>query len=410
MQNTAKTASRNESSFVNKQNCLSGSLVYQERSKIACRDNKYLYNKSSPLIKLNTVCPYYTMFPLDFPLKILKKADKKDKVLDPFCGRGTTLFAARLLGLSSVGIDSNPLAAAISAAKIALTSAEAVIELLSTILNEQNDPVAIPAGDFWAQCYHPETLRVICFLRERFILKCNTPEEVVLRAIMLGLLHGPLRKGAPAYFSNQMPRTYATKPLPALRYWQKHGLTQPPYVDVSDAIKRKTRYSLSSVPLNTNGEVYLGDARSTDDLITGRNIFNWVITSPPYFGMRTYRSDQWLRNWFMGDRDDVHYNREGQIKHGKGLYENDLSLVWYSVAKVCIPGAKLIIRFGSLSSEPVEAVSLLKRSLKISNAGWKILTIKDAGSANSGYRQSEQFNQNRGKAQPEFDLYARLEV
>jgi hypothetical protein len=48
------------------------------------------------------------MFPLSFPVRILQRASVGDWVLDPFCGRGSTLFAARLLGLPSVGLDSNP--------------------------------------------------------------------------------------------------------------------------------------------------------------------------------------------------------------------------------------------------------------------------------------------------------------
>ena len=39
---------------------------------------------------LNSVCPYYTMFPLDFPLARLAGASTGDWVLDPFCGRGST--------------------------------------------------------------------------------------------------------------------------------------------------------------------------------------------------------------------------------------------------------------------------------------------------------------------------------
>ena len=26
----------------------------------------------------------------------------------------------------------------------------------------------------------------------------------------------------------------------------------------------------------------------------------WVVTSPPYYGLRTYGPDQWLRQWFLG--------------------------------------------------------------------------------------------------------------
>src|SRR5713101_9964538 len=48
---------------------------------------------------LNAVCPYYTMFPLAFPLGVLsRRSQPKQWVLDPFCGRGTTTFGARLLG------------------------------------------------------------------------------------------------------------------------------------------------------------------------------------------------------------------------------------------------------------------------------------------------------------------------
>lgn len=46
-------------------------------------------------VTLNGICAYFMMFPLDFPLNILKRrARKGDVVLDPFCGRGITNFAA----------------------------------------------------------------------------------------------------------------------------------------------------------------------------------------------------------------------------------------------------------------------------------------------------------------------------
>jgi hypothetical protein len=65
------------------------------------------------VVTLNALCPYYTMYPLDFPLRVLaNRIRPQEWVLDPFCGRGTTNFAARLVGLSSVGIDSSPIAVA----------------------------------------------------------------------------------------------------------------------------------------------------------------------------------------------------------------------------------------------------------------------------------------------------------
>jgi len=69
---------------------------------------------------LNAICPYFTLFPLKFPLRILQGRAKQHRaVLDPFCGRGTTNFAARLPGLRSLGVDSSPVAAAIAEARLA---------------------------------------------------------------------------------------------------------------------------------------------------------------------------------------------------------------------------------------------------------------------------------------------------
>ena len=46
-----------------------------------------------------------------------KYASKGDVVLDPFCGSGTVLVEARLLGLNSIGIDINPLACLLAEVK-----------------------------------------------------------------------------------------------------------------------------------------------------------------------------------------------------------------------------------------------------------------------------------------------------
>jgi site-specific DNA-methyltransferase (adenine-specific) len=58
-------------------------------------------------------------YPTQKPLALLKRivalaSDPSDRVLDPFCGSGTTLVAARDLGRRWVGIDANPQAIAIA--------------------------------------------------------------------------------------------------------------------------------------------------------------------------------------------------------------------------------------------------------------------------------------------------------
>src|ERR1700712_2722404 len=85
----------------------------------------------------NAICPYYTMFPLEFPLHLLKKHKAEiPTVYDPFCGRGTTIYAARKLGLRSYGLDVSPIATAIAQAKLASAESGHVIALAKKLITK----------------------------------------------------------------------------------------------------------------------------------------------------------------------------------------------------------------------------------------------------------------------------------
>lgn len=112
---------------------------------------------------LNAVCPYYTMYPLDFPLRVLKEHGKRGEwVIDPFCGRGTTSFAARLLRMPSVGVDSSPVAVALAQAKLVYAEPGRVVASARSILRAAKEPTAVPRGKFWKVAYHEKTLVHIC--------------------------------------------------------------------------------------------------------------------------------------------------------------------------------------------------------------------------------------------------------
>jgi hypothetical protein len=350
------------------------------------------------------------MFPLSFPFEALAAAEEGEWVLDPFCGRGTTILAARLRGLPSVGMDSNPVAGAIAASKLVRVRASEVTTLARTILeNTSLGPVpATPQGEFWDKCYAPKTLRDICRIRNYLLAKCSTRVEVALRGVMLGILHGPRNKGKPTYLSNQMPRTYSTKPGPAVRYWRKKKL-EPVEIDVLDAIDRRVRFSFEQVPPPTLGKIVTADSR-TFDFTRLSPRYSWVITSPPYYGMRTYFPDHWLRNWFVGGPSDVDYSAEHQLSHhSEAEFVTDLATVWKKTAEVCLPGAKFLCRFGALPSCEKESRELFKRSLAQADCGWKVTTIRDAGTSHHGRRQCDQFGTGKNKPIAEIDVYSVLE-
>ena len=356
---------------------------------------------------LNGICPYFTMFPLEFPLKILqKRAKRHQSVLDPFCGRGTTNFAARLIGLHSLGVDSSPVAIAITAAKIVHVSTQEILaEARDILINAEIGEV--PSGEFWEWAYHPKVLIELCRFRTALLKDCSTAPRIALRGIILGALHGPRQKTFQSYFSNQNPRTYAPKPAYATRFWKSRKLL-PLRVDFLEIIERRAKRYYSSLP-NGGGEVRLGDSREFSSLIpaSGDTRFSWVITSPPYYGMRTYIPDQWLRNWFIGGADCVDYSSEYQVVHtSPDDFAADLRKVWNNAAAACTPDATLIVRFGGIGDRRVAPLELVKSSFR--DSAWRLVTIRNAPSALNGRRQSDAFLRNRRKPVEEHDLWARL--
>lgn len=354
---------------------------------------------------LNGICPYFTMFPLDFPLNILKRrARKGDLVLDPFCGRGTTNFAARLLGLRSLGVDSSPVAVAITASKFAIATVDDILAEARRILTER-EARHIPTGEFWRWAFHPTVLDALCRFREAFLEDCTTDARKALRGIVLGALHGPKQKTFQSYFSNQCPRTFAPKPAYATRYWQKRGL-EPEPVDVLSVIERRARRYYGT-RFTITGTARLADSREAESLQPEYpdTQFDWVITSPPYYGMRTYIPDQWLRNWFVGGPDSVDYSSRDQVVHSSPQdFVADLRRVWRNAQEVCAEDAKMVIRFGSITNRRADPLDLIKDSLK--DSGWRITTIKKAGSAMKGKRQADTFLRTKSKPMVEYDVWA----
>jgi hypothetical protein len=348
------------------------------------------------------------MFPLKFPFSALRNAKPNSCVLDPFCGRGTTLYAARLRGIQAIGIDSNPVAVAIAAAKLVSISPRKIVSLAEEILLQPPTELDIPEGDFWSLCYNPSTLIEICILRNYFLSTRLTKADIVLRAVILGLMHGPRMKGDPSYLSNQMPRTYATKPDAAVDFWEKHNL-RPPRVDTFDLIRRRAHYILEKLPPGGRGRVILGDIRSIR--LGYRRKFTHVITSPPYFGMRCYVSDQWLRNWFLGADEDVYYDESEQLGSGRrDSFVVQLAKVWKRLGSICVKGAKLIVRFGALPSLKEEPADLITQTLADSKVPWKVSRIKRVPPPPSAMRQANQFKSDLKDALKEVDIYATLEA
>jgi hypothetical protein len=263
-----------------------------------------------------------------------------------------------------------------------------------------------PSSEFWCLAYHPAVLDALCRLRAAFLVDCSSAARIALRGIVLGALHGPRQKTFQSYFSNQCPRTYAPKPAYATRFWRERELV-PEQVDVVAIIERRAQRYFGPLP-GIAGTARLADSRQREALepMPPGIRFKWVITSPPYYGMRTYMPDQWLRNWFLGGPDSVEYVDQNQINHRTPeIFAADLRQVWRNVAAVSRDDAKLVVRFGNIACQHNHPLDLLRLSL--AGSGWRVSAIRDAGCATEGKRQATAFLSSKGtKAAPEYDVWA----
>jgi hypothetical protein len=193
-----------------------------------------------------------------------------------------------------------------------------------------------------------------------------------------------------------------------VRYWRKRRIL-PIEIDVLDAVRRRANFSFAEVPPSTLGKIITADTRAFD-LTKLAPRYSWVITSPPYYGMRTYFPDHWLRNWFVGGPSDVDYRADEQLSHqSEDQFVADLATVWKKIAEVCLPRTKFICRFGALPSRTKDPRHLFKRSLVEAKCGWRITTIRDAGTSQHGRRQCEQFGTGSNEPLEEIDVFAVLE-
>lgn len=224
-----------------------------------------------------------------------------DAVYDPFSGRGTVALEALLQGRKGFGADANPLAHALTRAKVKIPAAFAVDERLNELEAEFESSASLSVSSVpedIRMLYSPATLKQIYFLREK--LSGRGYVDPFITALVLGMLHANHSGGgATRGFSISMPNTFAMAPGYVRKYIHDHEL-EAPDVDVFEMLRaRAAQYGLPEKAL-VRGRSWLGDAAkpAPGDLRAIRP--KLVFTSPPYLQVIKYGKYNWVRLWFLG--------------------------------------------------------------------------------------------------------------
>lgn len=196
-----------------------------------------------------------------------------ETLLDPFCGVGTSLLAAKKAGIRSTGIDASELAVFVSKTKTQDYSAkdlESAREFAARIFSESRDPQAPWEFELFdvRAAFPKRNLNDILFLRERIETQDPKTRDLLLLALLSVLPQASL----------------VVKDGGVLKI--KKGKSAMP---IKDAFRRKVKRTVADIENNPiNGpqpEVFLGDARRSG---LPDECMDLVVTSPPYLNNIDY--------------------------------------------------------------------------------------------------------------------------
>jgi SAM-dependent methyltransferase len=239
---------------------------------------------------IDEMYPYYAGFSSRFAAATLRDLNLPPGalVLDPWNGSGTTTMAASMLGLSAVGVDLNPFACAVAAAKLAPRHHERQVLRLAPELAERATSLAMESGSDeeplaewlpWGAAVYARALVGV--------IRARTRHAPPLRALLLVALARALRPYAITRTKNP------TWPVPSLLRVNVRVIPSS-FVGQAAAVA-----SLLQEDTRARVRIAVADART---LPVASGTVRAMLTSPPYFTRIDYAAKTGFELALLGHR------------------------------------------------------------------------------------------------------------
>ncbi|MBI2558132.1 hypothetical protein HYW20_02310 [Candidatus Woesearchaeota archaeon] len=263
--------------------------------KVLVERGQFWIQKQRQGHSMHYIVPYQACFAPQIPKFFIEKYSKEeDVVLDPFCGRCTTVFEANQLGRIGFGVDVSPLGLEIAKAKKKNVKLTEVINRLKEIdfSKERKE-----GYEEFKDIYHPKTYSQLLNIRDQLR---NTKVDNLIKVIILGRLHGH----SDAFFSVWTFNVISLSKDRIKNQAEKRGM-KPEFRDIVPRIIKKAKEVMSD-PIIEQPKSRLWRADSRNMPFIDANSIDLIITSPPFLNVVNYIDDNWLRFWFLGfDRNKL---------------------------------------------------------------------------------------------------------
>lgn len=258
------------------------------------------------------------------------------KVLDPFCGTGTTLVECKKLGIASVGLEANPMAAFASSTKLDWLPDPAG-------LIQHSRRVADRAFDLLEREGIEDTFTLTTQAHGNYTLR-RLPDEQAALLLAHSISPLPLHKALllleclaecrdEKYYAHQLLALASTivGSSSNLHFGPEVGVGPPkadapviqPWLDAVSAMAGDLR--LAGGP-GAEATVHLADARSPAGALPPNGV-DAVITSPPYPNEKDYTRTTRLESVLLGfikDRAALRALKQGLVRSNtRNVYQGD---------------------------------------------------------------------------------------
>jgi DNA modification methylase len=284
-------------------------------------------------------------FVLSFPPHLVREyvnrfgLDRKHVLLDPFAGTGTTLVEGKKLGVTSVGIEANPMAHFASEVKTdwkpdpdeLLTHANLVSVSAKAELDAFGIVEDLPVGPLWAPAAHGNyhTLPEQAY---KLLLKGSiSPRPLHKTLVLLRALEAHRDERFYRHERLALAKSLVST-VGNLHFGPEVGVS-PPKEDapvIASWFECVQRMAHDLRQLNelhdTSTQVHFGDARCALEIL-GPSSVDAVITSPPYPNEKDYTRTTRLESVLLGflkDGNDLRELKKGLLRSNtRNVYKGD---------------------------------------------------------------------------------------
>ncbi len=281
-------------------------------------------------------------FVLSFPPHLVRDylqdfgVDQRQVVLDPFCGTGTTLIAARLAGIPSIGLEANPFAHFASAVKVDWSVDPAALlaaaNEIASIVRQQLQAQGINDAQLQAKTPSSVPLRSLAPQTAKLLITGSiSPLPLHKTFVLLDCIE--THRDQPYYRHARLAlATALVGSISNLRFGPEVGVDKvKPDASVLTPWLAEINKMADDLRLVAGGAyppvaVHLADARQISQTLEPGSV-DAVITSPPYPNEKDYTRTTRLESvllGFIGDGAELKtFKRRLVRSNTRGVYKED---------------------------------------------------------------------------------------